>query len=73
MVAASDPLDATLGRHDDVAEGVAGQGGQLHPLEAGPQRLDRVEVGRVGGRRLVSYRHPARTAPDHVIGRGEAL
>ena len=46
---APDPLDAALGRGGDLLEGVAGQVGQLHPLEVGPQRLDGVEVGRVAG------------------------
>jgi hypothetical protein len=45
----ADALDATLGRRDDVVEGVAGEVGQLHPLEVGPQRLDRVQVRGVGG------------------------
>jgi hypothetical protein len=44
MVGVADPPNATLGRRDDV-EGVTGQVGQLHALEVGPQRLDRVEVG----------------------------
>src|SRR5215208_1779248 len=48
-VGATDALDATLGRGDDVVEGVAGQVGQLHAFEVGPQRLDRVEVGGVAG------------------------
>jgi hypothetical protein len=30
-------------------EGVGGQVGQLHALEAGPQRLDRVQLGGVAG------------------------
>jgi hypothetical protein len=33
------------GRLDDLAEGVAGQVGQLVALEVGPQRRNRVEVG----------------------------
>ena len=45
MVGVADPVDATLGRRDDLLEGVAGQVGQLHALEVGPQRLDRVQVG----------------------------
>jgi hypothetical protein len=52
VVGVADPLDAALGRLDDLLEGVAGQVGQLHALEAGPQRLDRVEVGCVAGQWL---------------------
>ncbi len=33
----ADPLDATLGRRNDVVEGAAGQVGQLHPLEVGSE------------------------------------
>ena len=51
MVGGLDPRNAALGRRDDLGEGVAGQVGQLHPLEAGPQRLHRVQLGRVGGQR----------------------
>jgi hypothetical protein len=32
MVGVADALHATLGRRDDVVEGVAGEVGQLHPL-----------------------------------------
>jgi hypothetical protein len=32
MVGVADPLDATLGRRDDLIEGVASEIGQLHPL-----------------------------------------
>src|SRR5215211_1901997 len=39
MVGVANPLDAKLGRRNDVVEGVAGEVGQLHPLEVGPQRL----------------------------------
>jgi hypothetical protein len=45
MVGAADPLDAALGRRNDVLQGVTGQVGQLHPLEAGPQALHRVQLG----------------------------
>jgi hypothetical protein len=38
-----------LGRGDDVVEGVTSEVGQLHPFEVGPQRLDRVQLGGVGG------------------------
>jgi hypothetical protein len=38
VVGVADPLDAALGRGDDLLEGVTGQVGQLHPFEAGPQR-----------------------------------
>jgi hypothetical protein len=31
-VGAADALDATLGRRDDLLDGVAGEVGQLHPL-----------------------------------------
>ena len=41
-------LDPLPGRLDDLAEGVAGQVGQLLALEVGPQRLNWVEVGRIG-------------------------
>ena len=41
MVGATDPLDATLGRRNDIVKGVAGKVGQLHRLETGPQRLSR--------------------------------
>jgi poly-gamma-glutamate capsule biosynthesis protein CapA/YwtB (metallophosphatase superfamily) len=34
VVGAPDPVDATLGRGGDLLEGLAGQVGQLHPLEA---------------------------------------
>jgi hypothetical protein len=34
MRGAADPLDATLGRRNDVVEGVAGQVGQLHASAA---------------------------------------
>jgi hypothetical protein len=47
VVGVADPLDATLGCRDDLLEGVTGEVGQLHAFEAGPQRLDRVELGRV--------------------------
>jgi hypothetical protein len=47
-----DPLDATLGRGGDLGEALAGQVGQLHALEVGPQRLDRVALGRVAGQWL---------------------
>ena len=49
MRGAPEPLDTALGRRGDLLQGVAGQVGQLHPLEAGPQRLDRVQLGGVGG------------------------
>jgi hypothetical protein len=49
MVGLADPLDATLGRRDDLVEALAGQVGQLHALEAGPQSLDWVEVGGIAG------------------------
>jgi hypothetical protein len=52
IVGVADPVDAVLGCRDDVVEGVAGEVGQFHPLEAGPQRLDRVELRGVGGQRL---------------------
>ena len=49
MVGVADPLDAALGRRDDLVEALAGQVGQLGALEAGPQGLDRVELGRGAG------------------------
>jgi hypothetical protein len=45
VVGAPNPLGAVLGRRDDVVEGVGWQVGQLHPLEVGPQRLDRFSSG----------------------------
>ena len=45
VVGVPDPLDATLGRGDDVVEALAGQVGQLHALEVGPRPLDRVQLG----------------------------
>ena len=39
VVGVADSLDATLGRGGHLAEGVAGQVGQLHALQVGPQRL----------------------------------
>src|SRR4029453_8319920 len=41
MVGAPDAVDATLGRRDDPIEALAGQVGQLHAIDAGPQRLAR--------------------------------
>jgi hypothetical protein len=45
----SDALDATLSRRGHLSEAVAGQVGQLHPLEVAPQPLNRVQLGRVAG------------------------
>jgi hypothetical protein len=53
-----EPLDAALGGGDDVVEGIAGEVGQLHPVEVGLQRLDRVEFGGVAGQRLHHLRLP---------------
>jgi hypothetical protein len=47
VVGAADALDATLGRRSDVVEALAGQVGQLHALEIGPEPLNRVELGRI--------------------------
>jgi hypothetical protein len=44
MVGVADAVNAAFGCRDDVVEGVAGEVGQLHPLEVGPQRLDRVQL-----------------------------
>ena len=63
MVGVADPLDATLGRRYDLVEGVAGEVGQFHALEVGPQRLDRVEVGGVGGERLHHQPGPLAAQP----------
>jgi len=52
MWGAPDALDAPLGRRGDLGEGVAGQVGQFHALEVGPQRLDRVQFGRMTGQWL---------------------
>jgi hypothetical protein len=43
MVGVADPLDAMIGRCDDVVEDVAGRLASSTPFEVGPQRLDRVE------------------------------
>jgi hypothetical protein len=43
----SDSLDAAVGLGDHLTKGRAGEVGELDGLEAGPQPLDRVEVGRV--------------------------
>ncbi len=64
MRGAPDALDATLGRGGDVVEGVAGEVGQLHALEVGPQRLDLVEVGGVGGQRLHHQPGPLPALPS---------
>ena len=50
-VAVADPLDALLGLVGDLGHGVGGAVGQLGALEVGPQVLDRVELGGVGGSR----------------------
>jgi hypothetical protein len=42
VVGVADPLDAALGRSNDVLEGIAGEVGQLYALEARPQPLDRL-------------------------------
>jgi hypothetical protein len=47
----ADPLDAAVGLVDHLTKRRAGEVGELHSLEAGPQPLDRVEVGRVAGSR----------------------
>lgn|SRR6266540_7529844 len=52
LVAGADALDAVLGRVGDLAQGGAGQVGQLGALEVGPQVLHRVELGRMGGQPL---------------------
>jgi hypothetical protein len=49
QVGVADPPDAAVGRRNDVVEALAGQVGQLHPLEVGPQRVDRVQLGRGAG------------------------
>jgi hypothetical protein len=59
MVGAADAVDAPLGRGGDLVEALAGQVGQVHALEARPQRLDRVEFR---GRRRAAAPPPARTA-----------
>jgi hypothetical protein len=41
-----------VGLVDHLGQGRHGEVGQLDGLEAGPQALDRVEVGRVGGQAL---------------------
>ena len=63
MVGAPDALDAPLGRRDDLLQGVTGQIGQLHPLGAGPQRLDRVQLGRLAGQRLHHQPGPLAAQP----------
>ena len=60
MVGAPDPLDATFGRGGDLLEGVAGQVGQFHPLEAGSQALHRVQLRGVARQQL---HHQARPPP----------
>jgi hypothetical protein len=37
MVAAPNPLDAALGRRNDLVKALTGEVGQLHALEAGPR------------------------------------
>jgi hypothetical protein len=48
---------------NDVIEGVAGQVGQLHLFEAGPQRLKRVQLGGVGGQWLHHQPRPLPPKP----------
>jgi hypothetical protein len=63
MRRAPDPLDATLGRGGDLLEGVAGQVGQLHYLEASPQALHRIQLGGVARQRLHHQPGPLATQP----------
>jgi hypothetical protein len=58
---APDPPDATLGHRGDLLQGVAGQVGQLHPLEAGPQAA---RPGSARAHRRPAAPPPARTAGD---------
>jgi hypothetical protein len=46
MVGAPDPLNASLGRRNDIVEAVACEVGQLGALKAGPQRLNRLFIVR---------------------------
>jgi hypothetical protein len=47
-----DTVDAAVGLGDDLGQGRATEVGQLDGLEAGPQALGRVELGRLGGQAL---------------------
>ena len=47
LLVIADPVDALLGCIGDLHDGVAGEVGQLHPLQVGPQPFHRVELGRI--------------------------
>ena len=49
---AADALDAAVGLVDHLGQDKRGEVGQLHGLQARPQALHRVQVGRVGGQPL---------------------
>ena len=51
-VRAADALDAAVGLVDHLGQDKRGEVGQLHGLQARPQALHRVQVGRVGGQPL---------------------
>ena len=51
-VAVADALDALLGLVGDLGDGVAGAAGQRSTLEVGPQVLDRIQLGSIGGQPL---------------------
>ena len=55
----ADPLDAALGRRNDVVEALAGQVGQLHPLRLDHSGSTGFQLGRLSGGAVVS---PSSTA-----------
>ena len=70
-MSAANLLDTALGRGGDLFEGVAGQVGQLHPLETGPQALDRIQFGRIAGQRLYHQPLPLTAQPGtHRVAAG---
>jgi hypothetical protein len=70
-MSAANPRDTALGRGGDLCEGAAGQVGQLHPLETGPQALDRIQFGRIAGQRLYHQPLPLTAQPGtHRVAAG---
>lgn len=43
----TDPIDPTVGLLDHFTKGQTGKASGLDGIQAGPQRLDRLDVGRV--------------------------